>query len=396
MPQIQMLDPGYSFGSELGKQLGTGFGAGLSSGVQNYYDTKRKKQTASGLADQVFPGLPDQQKSQFVDALSNLDPKDQPKALEALMTASILGSYLQQQQGNQQGQSGQSSGGATANLRALSPEANLNQNAIQQRQQEQDIPAIGPLKGLAEQQSQRRALDQRKFESGRKYEMDLGAGDILKRSETQREALPLKESAIRSMRSAITEGVGTKDYLADILNIEPLRTKAGAQFLTGGKEFLLGNLARAGSRPNQWIEQQISTMAPKIGRSKHANEATLAMLETENDIAKKRLEITDQLAEKYKNTTGVIPASIGRETDTLLREYADKRNDQLAYDLRVLSEREMGQKEMSRLKKVPQGTPLTVEMAKILVSKYGNEAEKMAKQLGYTIPDEDIYMRSEE
>lgn len=244
----------------------------------------------------------------------------------------------------------------------------------------------------------RTAIDLKKnsrkqFESNRDFEYKR-AGKILEKTDEQRESVGIKRQALQTIRNAIESGnVGpwSGDYLADTLGVEAFRSLEGAALKTATKEFLLGNLSRAGSRPNQWIEQQIGDMLVKIGRPKGANLATTTMLESEIALQDKRIQVTDQLEKAYRDSLGYVPGSIGSEIDKAMKPFEDNQRDLLAYDLRRVYEQENGLK----LKKVPQGTPLTIEMANYLEQKFKTEAEavKKAKELGYTIPKSDIYNR---
>ena len=79
-----------------------------------------------------------------------------------------------------------------------------------------------------------------------------------------------------------------------------------------------------------------------------------------------------------------------------MKPVEDNIQKKLSYKLRKLHEQENSGKleELSR-KKVPQGTPLTLEMAKIFKNKYGDieSAIKNSKALGYEIPTAEEYKR---
>ena len=66
-------------------------------------------------------------------------------------------------------------------------------------------------------------------------------------------------------------GFWSSDNLAEITGVEAFRSPEGAIFKTASKEYFLGNISRAGARPNQWIEQQISDMMAKIGNLQKMN-----------------------------------------------------------------------------------------------------------------------------
>lgn len=227
--------------------------------------------------------------------------------------------------------------------------------------------------------------DNRKFESERSL-------PILKKIDEQRESIPLKENAIIRMKEAIknkSKFSNAGDFLADLTGLEPLRSVKGSELVTASKEFLLGNIGRVGSRPNQWIEQQIAKMMPQAGRSEEANTKVAAMLEAEVQIQKKRTEVADSLSEAFQQSLQYVPGTIGKDIDKAMKPYEEFERDRLSYELKRIDEKFNG----VSLRKVSQGTPLTLEMAKFLIDKYGDEkiAEKEAKDLGYSIPSASVY-----
>lgn len=237
---------------------------------------------------------------------------------------------------------------------------------------------------------------QKNFEKEREYH-SARSEKYLEEVDKSRGSLRQKEGALQSIEASIQNmpksGL-SKDYLAEVTGFEPLRSASGAQLKTGLKEFLLGNISRAGTRPNMWIEQQIGDMAAKIGRSKTANMTFVEMMKSEMNLEKKRLEIAGELEDKHSKNLGYVPKTISKEVDNLLRPYADQAQEELAYKLRRLYEQEEGSKSLEKMKKVPEGTPLTLEMASILMKKYPNktdkELEKIAKQMGFKIPSSEF------
>lgn len=67
MPQVQVVQPGYSFGGELGQALGGGISQGLSNELTSYYQGKQRQQQMEGLAP-IFEqlGLPKQGVEQLI------------------------------------------------------------------------------------------------------------------------------------------------------------------------------------------------------------------------------------------------------------------------------------------------------------------------------------------
>lgn len=206
-----------------------------------------------------------------------------------------------------------------------------------------------------------------------------------------------RQADIDLIKSSLNEVGGfDQDFVAEVFNFEPLRTAKGAQLKTAGKELFLKTIQAAGNRPNQWIEQQIGSAMTQIGKTPAANATIAEVAQFKLDLDKKWVDTVNQLEEKYEKDQGYIPGKIGREANSLMKDYSKSRQDELAYDLRRIYEKEQGVEKLSKEKKVPKGTPLTIEMARELMklAKGDKEkAEKFAKKIGYDIPSEEIYMR---
>jgi hypothetical protein len=242
-------------------------------------------------------------------------------------------------------------------------------------------------------------IGQKKFESERTYQSKR-AIPFLTKLDAERVSLDDKDQALSLMTNAIDEqdvSFFSKDNFAGFLGRfgEGLRTAKGAQLITAQKEFLLGNIARAGARPNMYIEQQISNMLPKIGRSREANQTVVASFTAEQELARKKQEIADDLIEKYENELGYVPGNIASQVDKAVKPFAVEIQNKLSYNLRNIQENEMGEKVLKRSlnKKVPKGTPLTLQTAKLFMEKEGSKdlAMKRAQELGYTIPTVEQY-----
>lgn len=259
------------------------------------------------------------------------------------------------------------------------------------------------IRGAVEGEIQRRKfeIDQNKeatrlFESDRdfKYKRNL---PFLQEIDDNRKSLQSKEMALNSMEDAIrtgNTGFWTRDNFANMLGRfgESLRTAKGAQLLNAQKEFLLGNISRAGSRPNQWIEQQIMTMLTHPGRSEEANLAVVESLRSQVELEKLREQLTDKIEAETIARTGRPDTTEGlaSKVSEAMKPYADKIQGKLSYRLREVYEKELGDQLYYDIgKKVSSGTPLTRRAAGYLVYKTkGNlpKALDLARKLGYTIP----------
>lgn len=164
------------------------------------------------------------------------------------------------------------------------------------------------------------------------------AKPVLLKADERAEALPQKELALESMMDAIKEGdLGffSKDNLAELTGIEGLRTAKGAQFIASSKEYFLGSLKRAGARPNQWIEQQIQKMLPKVGRSKEANMTVAQMLKSEMAIERANSDILERLSNEDIQKYGYVRGDLGSRASKELKKFAE--NEQKGLEKRLRS-----------------------------------------------------------
>lgn len=203
------------------------------------------------------------------------------------------------------------------------------------------------------------------------------------------ESIPVEQADLNRIKAAthIVSGLD-QDYLADLFNFEPLRTQSGAVLKSAGKDLFIKSIQGTGARPNQWIEQQIGSALTQLGKSEAANQSIAEMYQFRLDVKNEKIRIAKELEEKYMRELGYVPSKIARETQEILAPFAQKREDKLAYDLRVLYEKEQGNENLGFLKKVPPGTPLTPRMASVLLKKTNNDekaAINLAKSMGFEL-----------
>lgn len=370
----------------ISQHLGEGIGQGLQQKMQALQTQKRNSSSAEGLADQL--GLKEDQKSNFVKTFSQFSPEEQPKAFEQLITSQVLANYLQQAQGKQ-GQLGQlmqheKGQPLREDMRDLSAQSALDQP---------NIPAIGPLKGLAEQQQAEKklAFKQREID-------DKRVDEYFKKINEQAEKIPERRISVNAAKQAIQSGqmkeLG-KDFWAQQLPF--LRTASGAQLLTASKTNLMGSLERtSGVRPNQFLEKQINSAFPKAGQTKEANLAQLLIIESLLDLDEKRTELAYQIEEQQREKYGRVLPSIRSDVDKAIKPYGTQRQNELEYDLQKNIEKDMGPNALDRIQPVDRGTILTEEKAQVLLDRVNGDeekAKKLALRLGYRLPEDTIYTR---
>jgi len=193
----------------------------------------------------------------------------------------------------------------------------------------------------------------------------------------KRGLLDLQEDAIRNNNL----GFFSLNNLAELTGIEGLRDPGGALFNFAAKEFLLSNISRAGPRPNQWIEQQISKSLAKQGRSREANLSVVASQKADLDVAEEEEKIISDIEREHEQKFGFVKRSIGREVRQKLKKFATRRQNILEHELREINN------EFST-GKVPKGTPLGPNKVNWYLDKAkGNvkKARQMAIKDGHSI-----------
>ncbi len=207
-----------------------------------------------------------------------------------------------------------------------------------------------------------------------------------------RESLPKKEMALNFARNAVETGdisYFSPDKLADATGIDLFRTSKGAQLVTAGKENLLSNMSRVGSRAqNMWFEQRLNSMFPKIGQSKEANLTVQEMLEGEAEIDRAYLNAFDRLSEEDEKQHGFVKKDITKRAYDSIKSQEKEILKRTTYRMKEIEDQEKGLSGMKSQvgKNVAKGTPLTLAMAKLYKSKFGDNALSVAEKNGYYIP----------
>lgn len=236
-------------------------------------------------------------------------------------------------------------------------------------------------------------------EIGREKVKKTIAEDIGKRDQIRKERQDLN-LGLNAVREGDIGGFDL-DYLAKSFGAAgaPLLTAKGAQLDSAMKNLLIDSLKKTAGRPNQWIEQQIQTATPGIGKSREANETLFAIGLANLDIEEKLLDARDNLLANYEKQGVQPPSNLDQIAHQVVRPYAQQVEDKLSYDLRTLFEQSKGEKYLNSLQKVPQGTPLTLEKRDVLLKKFNGDRGKVietAQQLGYTIPNPSVFKNNQE
>lgn len=210
---------------------------------------------------------------------------------------------------------------------------------------------------------------------------------VLEEADKIAATLPLKESSLDLMQDAIANknmSFFSGDNLAELSGIEGFRSKEGAVFKTAGKEFFLGNISRAGARPNQWIEQQIAEMMPRIGRDASANFSVVRALRNEIDLDKERVRLSNEISDRLSAEGDQSQAKLGYLVNKELSRYASQKQVELFNDLRAI--KAIDEKKPQKFRPLEKNAPVSEYMAQALLLQFNNDPKKAAqeaKKLGY-------------
>lgn len=340
---VQILPPKTNLGSQIGSAFGQGFQSGSNLGNQvNLQQLLQQRQQSMlqssldrALQNYSAPGMSPESKlvglyrdlaanPQVAQALAGNLQKMQQQQQSMGLLQHILGGGQPQAGGQNEAMQGQSSGVFESPASAMS-DANIAALAV-----------VNPVLAKVLQQQKDASLQRELTEKKRGWELE----DLARKEETDiakpillelnqvRKNIPYQEQAIEDIKEA-SPNVGWRDFVADLVGAEPLRTAEGARLKTAIKDFFLSDLTRAGARPNQWIEQQLADALPKIGRSKEANLITAEGLKFKVDLAKKRMEIIDKLAEDQKKRHGYVKGDIDSLSYNMMKPYVRERQKEL-------------------------------------------------------------------
>lgn len=312
---VEIIPEVPSFASRLGAALGGGIQQGLGKaadfamqlGLEAYKNKQRQKALASIEGPRSFSSqlTPEMREKQFLEGLplieKQLGRELTPDDLDQIW--SIMG----------------------------------KESASSEPYKEDPYRKAKQYAALGEHDLSRIASEEAKI--GEKERVELGkekrarhfevSKKALEESENLARVLPVKEAALEHMQEAVESGnlsFFSPDNLAEITGIEGLRSAKGAAFKTASKEYFMGNLSRVGAKGlNQWLEKQLADMSPKIGRKPEANLAVTEILRAENDVARKQIELTNFLADKYESELGYIPRDLSARVEKDLSSYAKER-----------------------------------------------------------------------
>lgn len=343
---VQILPEIPSFGTQFARNFGAGISQGLGQATQLFQQLlleKHKKNLRSKLINEIEN--PDFEQNKFAEQIT----EDMPKG-----------------------------GTFSEKITESSPDSkNEFINKIQQDPLSKAKKyAVAGEHELARISAEENKLLSKERAQERKESYDL-AKPTLDRARELAEDLPYKRAAHQAMQDAISSGeLGffTLNNLAEITGIEGLRSPKGAAFKTASKEFFLGNLSRVGSRGlNQMMEKVVQDMGPKIGRKTEANLAINEILNAENDVINKEIELTNKISRDYRSKYGKYPEDLSERVLKELQPYAIQRQKEALKKIEGIEERYKPISKSGHLMRDPSGN----------LRRVPKENYKAAKEAGY-------------
>lgn len=365
---VQVLEANPSFGTLLAQHLGQA-GMNLGEGLQKRYENK----SAQSFLGKILN--PEQDISQSVgnDLTDQKVGSNQPMIAQQpeISKAQLISA-------------------ATSN----NPQIKQAFPAIKAIYDQQEAHKIARQKVLDKEAAQIRQ-ETRQAEnaiSQKAQEADIGKRNIIRE---QRQNLRLARDAVQSG----DVGAFSLNSFADMFGDagKRLKTAKGAQLDTATKNLLFENINKVTAKgTNLWLEKVAKSAIPELGKTEGANETLITMAEGAIDVEEKALDIRDNLIQKYRTAGLPVPSDIEKQVNDQLKPFAEKIENKMAYDTRVIYEKEKGVNFLRSLEKVPKGTPLTLEKRDALIKIYNGDkakAREKAIELGYQIPDPSVLNR---
>lgn len=175
-------------------------------------------------------------------------------------------------------------------------------------------------------ENRRRQNETREKSGSKRADEFLGEVDQL---ESQ---IPVQNASLGAMEDALMTNdlsFWSPNGLAEATGAEWLGNAARGQYKTGGKTYFISNVQKFGARPNQYVEQQVVDMLPKIGRTRAGNLAGLQLFKFERDLNEEKIRYTRELEEQYEEENGVIPGKIVRDVGKHMSKFAANRQKEL-------------------------------------------------------------------
>jgi len=210
------------------------------------------------------------------------------------------------------------------------------------------------------------------------------------------ENAPARKGLMRQWRQDVESGntSGFGQFMVDKSGLEFWRTPESARSLAAGKHYFMDTIHSLGSgiRLNQFLEKNLYAALPQIGRDKEAQLSVLDMQEFLDDLKEEKAKIKIRLGEEDVEKEGYAKRDIDQRAQQELEEYANERQQKLAFDIRKTHEDLRSDKDLINeisSGKIPKGAPITPRMIAILKLISNDDTDKAIKkaiELGFELP----------
>ena len=317
-----------------GEKFAQAFG-GLANLASQYGQNRQQQQqmqqqneTIKNLTGMDVSGLDSKQRELVLGEMLKQQGKNQRLGQTQDFLGQIFGKQSQKNPNEMQGEGEMLQGFNPSNLSDadIAQAASMDPNLGRILQQQKDV-------GLRERSEERKlGFEKEKLERHESAEITK---PLFIELNAARKNIPLQEQAIEDIQNAAAD-VNGQDYIADVLGFEPMRTAEGAKLKTAIKDFFLSDLSRAGARPNMFIEMQLADALPRVGRSADANLITAEGLKFKVDLAKKRIELIDDISESDRKKYGYVKADVDSRASKLMKPFVEQRKKELEENIRSI------------------------------------------------------------
>lgn len=274
---VQILEGKPSFGQSIGASLGSGIGAGFNKAAE-FAQAMQAEAFKHKLKTKSFEDLrkfrEQRREPRFQESMNNQEGTVAPEGLD-------MG--IQQQAGN--------------------PYEDV-----------EDAIAAGLPKEYITMLTQQAKSEQKKADLPREQYIKQEYKSLPKFMEAvdaAEDKIPIADMSIKLAEEA-TEDPGKwaafRDFLAEKTGYEGFRSSKGAELQSAIKQYFLGDLSSIkGGRPNQLIERQLLDAYPRIGRDPISNQKILVGMKMQQEIQRKKVELTRDMEEKLLAKQGYLP-----------------------------------------------------------------------------------------
>lgn len=242
----------------------------------------------------------------------------------------------------------------------------------------------------AQQDAQEKQFSRKIASHERRSERTLMEND--ERSETLEEG----DLAHKQMMDAIINQDTSrlnKDKLADLPFFQRFVSADGALLIQGVKQAYVANLQKLNGQTvrNQWIEKQIFQAFPSVGRSPYANAVMAEAQGINNEIIRKRVELTNDISNSWREQLGYVPGNLNEEVTKQLKPFAKEKEKELEQRIKEIKAAEKAETNLSEIPRYNNGQqlkPLTNEEKLSIFKEAGSnpeEALRIAKERGYDV-----------